>query len=57
MMWNICNLITIIFEILGFCLIWIGLIGYTVHGKKPKVFDVIFDTFFGIKEEEDEHYK
>lgn len=51
MIWNICNLITILFELFGFCLLWIGLIGFAVHGKKPKIFDVIFNTFFRIEED------
>lgn len=54
-MWNICNLITVIFELFGFCLIWIGLIGFTVHGEKPKVFEIIFDTFFGIDDEKGDY--
>ena len=55
-MWTICNAIVIIFEIFGFGLLWIGLIGFIVHGRKPKWFNVIFDLFFKIEEDEDEYY-
>lgn len=50
-MYNICQLITVIFEIIGFGLLWIGLIGFTVHGKQPKIFKTIFNLFFGIEDE------
>ena len=50
-MYNICHLITVIFEIIGIGLIWIGLIGLIVHGKQPKIFKTIFNLFFGIEDE------
>lgn len=46
--WNICNAIVIIFELFGFSLLWIGAIGFIVHGRKPKLFNVIFDLFFSM---------
>lgn len=52
-MWNICNAIVVIFEIFGFGLLWIGLIGFIVHGNKPTWFNVIFDLFFGIEDGDD----
>lgn len=51
-MWNICKMITVIFELIGFGLIWIGLIGFTVHCKKPRIFNTIFNLFFGIEDNE-----
>lgn len=52
-MWNICSLITFIFEFFGLSLLWIGLIGFIVHGNKPRWFNVIFDLFFGIEDGDD----
>ena len=51
-MWTICELITVIFEIIGIGLIWIGLIGFTVHGKQPRIFNTIFNLFFRIEDDE-----
>lgn len=51
--WNMCNAIVVIFELFGFSLLWIGLIGFAVHGHKPKWFNVIFDLFFGMEDGDD----
>lgn len=51
--WNLCHAIVIIFELIGFGLLWIGLTGFIVHGRKPKWFNVIFDLFFGIYDGDD----
>ena len=52
-MFIIGNVITLIFEIFMFILLWIGLIGFIVHGDKPKWFTVIFDLFFKIEDSGD----
>lgn len=51
--WNICNAIVVIFELFAFSLLWIGAIGFIVHGCKPKWFNVIFDLFFGMDDGDD----
>lgn len=51
--WNLCNVIVVIFELFGFSLLWIGLIGFAVHGRKPRWFNVIFDLFFGMEDGDD----
>lgn len=51
-MWNICKMIIVIFELIGFGLIWIGLIGFIVHCKKPRIFNTICNLFFGIEDDE-----
>lgn len=53
-MWIICHAITLIFELFGLFIIWVGLVGFTTNeDSTPKWFNVIFDTFFGIWDGDD----